>query len=994
MKKTLLTLLSILFYVVTFAQSVPQGINYQALARDASGDVLMNQALTIQFSVISDIATSAISWQETHPVTTNDYGLFTAIIGQGTTTTVGSSATFDVIDWGASNHLLKVEIDYGSGLVDMGTTVFMSVPYALYGEDEDADSNNELQSLSISGDTIFISDVNYIIIPGISFTNTLIVNGCTDSTATNYDPLANTDDGSCIAIGSTYQGGIIFYLDGNGGGLIAALSDQSSSAEWGCSGTTISGADGTAIGTGNQNTIDIEADCTTSGIAADICANLTLNGYSDWFLPSKDELNEMYLNKVAIGGFSSNYYWSSTEYSSNRGIYVRFDSGSSASGGKEDLNYVRAIRALGITCVYGCMDTSACNFDSLATCNDGSCLTVYGCTDVLACNYNVLATCDNGSCILPDGCTDTSACNFDSLATCNDGSCLTVYGCTDATACNYDSTATCNDGSCIAPVNGWCLFKPLILAELQTAVDLWISNNAAALIAYGPINSNWDVSLITSMQGLFKNKSTFNDDISNWNVSNVTNMYDLFQGALTFNQDLSTWDVSSVTNMAYMFYAASAYNNNNQDLSTWDVSSVTDMTLLFQYAEAFNQDISAWNVSSVTTMLNMFYAAFAFDQDISAWNVSPSSISQVTNMTSMFGLTNALSAVNKCAIHTAFSGNTNWPYSSWGIFCIPGCTDPTACNYNPAATVNDSSCVVGLLGCMDTTACNYDSTATCNDGLCSGLLGCTDSTAFNYDSTATCDDGSCISVVLNQQYQFNFNGSVQTITVPTGATSILVDAYGAQANSTNCYGSGQGGQGGRVQAILSVTVGEILHIYVGGQGIVAPWTCYVTGGWNGGGGGTTTNSGSPGGGATDIRVGGTSLNDRIIVAGGGGGYYQNNSGGHGGDLIGGGGTNLGGTGGTQTSGGTPYNGCQSNAVSRCGTFGNGGLGASNNYPSGSGGGGWYGGGAGSQFLNNGTSWAGATGGGGSSYTDPTISSSVIHTQGVRTGHGQITITFQ
>ena len=102
MKKTLSTLLSVLFCAITFAQSVPQGINYQALARDASGDVLMNQTLTIQFSVISDITTSAVSWQETHTVNTNDYGLYTAIIGGGTTTTVGSSASFDVIDWGAS----------------------------------------------------------------------------------------------------------------------------------------------------------------------------------------------------------------------------------------------------------------------------------------------------------------------------------------------------------------------------------------------------------------------------------------------------------------------------------------------------------------------------------------------------------------------------------------------------------------------------------------------------------------------------------------------------------------------------------------------------------------------------------------------------------------------------------------------------------------------------------------------------------------------------
>ena len=134
-KKILSTLLSILFCAVSFAQNVPQGINYQALARDANGDILMNQTLTIQFSVISDISdttNTGISWQETHTVSTNDYGLYTAIIGQGTATSVGSSVAFDSINWGASNHLLKVEVDYGGGLLDMGTTAFMSVPYALY----------------------------------------------------------------------------------------------------------------------------------------------------------------------------------------------------------------------------------------------------------------------------------------------------------------------------------------------------------------------------------------------------------------------------------------------------------------------------------------------------------------------------------------------------------------------------------------------------------------------------------------------------------------------------------------------------------------------------------------------------------------------------------------------------------------------------------------------------------------------------------------------
>ena len=117
--------------MIGFGQSVPQGINYQAVARDTNGNVLVNQALTIKFSVISEITTGNVSWQEIHQDTTNTYGLFTSVIGKGISTSIGSSATFDVIDWGASNHLLKVEIDYGNGFLDMGTTAFMSVPYSL-----------------------------------------------------------------------------------------------------------------------------------------------------------------------------------------------------------------------------------------------------------------------------------------------------------------------------------------------------------------------------------------------------------------------------------------------------------------------------------------------------------------------------------------------------------------------------------------------------------------------------------------------------------------------------------------------------------------------------------------------------------------------------------------------------------------------------------------------------------------------------------------------
>ena len=177
----------------------------------------------------------------------------------------------------------------------------------------------------------------------------------TNSNGTGYgDELSFT---IAPGIGYTFQGGIIFYLDSNGGGLIAAPADQSTGAEWGCYGTTISGEDGTAIGTGAQNTTDIEAVCTTPGTAADICANLTLGGYTDWFLPSIDELNEMYLiigqgnplgfnNNLNIGGFANSKYWSSTQITNESARYQNFDNGIQGNSLKfGTAYYVRAARA-------------------------------------------------------------------------------------------------------------------------------------------------------------------------------------------------------------------------------------------------------------------------------------------------------------------------------------------------------------------------------------------------------------------------------------------------------------------------------------------------------------------------------------------------------------------------------------------------------------------------------------------------------------------------
>jgi hypothetical protein len=162
-------------------------------------------------------------------------------------------------------------------------------------------------------------------------------------------------------------GGIIFYKDlqravgsqyfevacaGWSDGICGGNDLTDPQAVWGCQGTLIAGADGTAIGTGEQNTTDIVnivGGCSTSGIAARLANDLTLGGQSDWFLPSKDELNQMYTNlhsaSTPLGGFLADVYWSSSEEDD---IWVGlqfFNTGSLGSSLKAAVFYVRPVRA-------------------------------------------------------------------------------------------------------------------------------------------------------------------------------------------------------------------------------------------------------------------------------------------------------------------------------------------------------------------------------------------------------------------------------------------------------------------------------------------------------------------------------------------------------------------------------------------------------------------------------------------------------------------------
>ena len=131
--------------VSVFAQD---GINYQGAATDANGDELTNQTISLRASIISGSANGNLEWEETHSTTTDQFGLFNIVIGQGNATTNGATANFDDMDWGSGNHFLKIEMDAsgGTNYSLIGTTQMMSVPYALYAKS--AGNTTNVDSLS------------------------------------------------------------------------------------------------------------------------------------------------------------------------------------------------------------------------------------------------------------------------------------------------------------------------------------------------------------------------------------------------------------------------------------------------------------------------------------------------------------------------------------------------------------------------------------------------------------------------------------------------------------------------------------------------------------------------------------------------------------------------------------------------------------------------------------------------------------------------------
>ena len=217
--------------------------------------------------------------------------------------------------------------------------------YAIAGTDASLLSVN-----AITGNVTLTANPDYETKPSYSFTVTASDDAGTSNATNVTSSITNLNE-----VGDLFQGGIIYYLlqDEDLGydpivqhGLIAATADQSTGIQW-YNGTWMdTGATGTEVGTGTSNTDTIISSQGSGSYAAQVCADYSVSGYSDWYLPSKDELNLLYVERATVGGITGDVYWSSTENNTNWAWLQFFSSGSQdGNSSKSYTRYVRAVRA-------------------------------------------------------------------------------------------------------------------------------------------------------------------------------------------------------------------------------------------------------------------------------------------------------------------------------------------------------------------------------------------------------------------------------------------------------------------------------------------------------------------------------------------------------------------------------------------------------------------------------------------------------------------------
>gem|GEM_PF-974853 len=642
--------------------------------------------------------------------------------------------------------------------------------------------------------------------------------GCTNATACNYNALAGCDDGSCSFPGCTNPTACSYDA--------TAGCDNGSCTFPGCMNAAAC----------NYNAL---AGCDDGSCSFPGCTNPTACSYNaaagcdDGSCTFPGCTNSTACNYNALAGCddgSCSFPGCTNPTACSYNAAAGCDDGSCTFPGCTNptaCNYNAAAGCDDGSCSFpGCTNPTACNYNAAAGCDNGLC-TFPGCTNPTACNYNATAGCNDGSCILPDGCTDPIACNYNALALCDNGTCILPDGCTNPAAFNYDPTALCDDGSCLLPATACdgvlggledVKVEKYYISDANDATDTDGGSLAAGSTTYR---------VFVDLAPGYELQAVYGNGAHQLNIGTTTQWFNNADRGETSGNQVGQNFLDENTVALDSWIAMSGASNGHLGILKSDDTNGS-------IVGGVNNDGGSANIPGGLLVNNDPMAGIPLTTSDGLIPGTPPSVTVVGLNVSMFDATNSgvdlvsnggaysvLEGVqgptaDNCVLIGQFTTNGDFSFTLnlqlgtpdggveqyvWGnpvnaertceqlvyppAVIIPGCTDDTACNYDPAANEDDGSCTYP--GCNDDTACNYDALAGCDDGSCT-FPGCIDVAACNYDALAGCDDGSCTFPGCTDVTACNYNATAGcdngSCTFP-GCTNPTACNYNAAAGCDN-----------------------------------------------------------------------------------------------------------------------------------------------------------------------------------------------------------------
>jgi hypothetical protein len=473
------------------------------------------------------------------------------------------------------------------------------------------------------------------------------VYGCMDSTAVNYDPAADTDDGSC-----TYP-----CLDN----VITWNMYDSFGDGWNGGTYTLTDGSGAVVATGGlaSGSFELGTLCVPTG-----CYTLVVGGGS-W-----DGEITFDFDTTLVGATAGTYQ----------------------------------VSVGGATCIFGCTDSTAFNYDPSATADDGSCIpVVLGCTDPIASNYDPNANTDDGSCILCNLSASTAI--IDETGACDGSIDLTVSGttCVTSAALSSHNPALSSNGSSGVHFN----------ITNTSSGDVTITDFAQGTYSYSGANTI----TVYSMPAPYD--QTTNTTTGTWvqvgQAAVTLPTGGTFAAPLYSGPVVLSTPVTIPAGATYGFYVGGATTVSYATATAaGPVGSSVASDAYISVSSGHGGSFGAGTFNPRSPVVLVGYA----DPSVVAYTYSWSNGATTEDLTNLCAGTYTVDVTDcqGCTIQATATVNVN---------VVPGCTDPTAFNYDPTANVDDGSCVPVIDGCTDPNALNYDPAANTDDGSCLACSGVT-----------------------------------------------------------------------------------------------------------------------------------------------------------------------------------------------------------------------------------------------------------------------------